>query len=115
MRNVSKIKGFCQEFRFGPGFLCSQPSCPHVNVLLFLLSLSLSLQGEEQTLLAAWRCQIKYRDGDRKKAGRKNKRQGGESYQVGDGTAGLSDSNLQKSKQILVDTICNHYRRSRAN
>ena len=47
LRNVRKIKGFCQEFRFGPGFLCSQPSCPHVSVLLFLLSRALSRRGEE--------------------------------------------------------------------
>lgn len=89
------------------------PPCPHVNVLPLLLSLFL-FKGKSKpfSLPGGVRLNTEMATG---KGWKEKQKTGGESYQVGDGTAGLSDSNLQKSKQILVDTICNHYRRSKAN
>lgn len=111
---MGKIKGFCQWLGLGPGFLCSHPPpCPHVNVLPLLLSLFL-FKGKSKPFLlpGGVRLNTEMATG---KGWKEKQKTGGESYQVGDGTAGLSDSNLQKSKQILVDTIGNHYRRSKAN
>lgn len=101
-QNGAKIKGLCQGVQTGAGFLFSQASHPY-NQVPFLFSPS--LKREDGLLLTAWRCQIKYRDGDRKEAWRKNKRQGGEIYQVGDGIAGLSDSNLENRFHLTQSAI----------